>query len=79
MIHMEMVGTGATIDVLVNGNIVLNEITLSSGSGPGYFSFPVEDGDDISVNWIAQGSYPSECYYEIYDGEGTLVYIAPTW
>ncbi len=66
---------GCALDVFVNGNMVLSGITLPSGNGPAYFSFPVEDGDDISTVFIP-GSYVSETSYEIYDGAGTMVYAS---
>lgn len=68
---------GTEIDVLVNGVVVLNNITMSSGSGPDVFSFPVEGGDDISVVEVVTGSWHSECSYEIYDGDGNIMYTTP--
>ena len=67
---------GGTLDVFVNGNVVLNDITLSSGSGPVYFSFPVEGGDDISTTFTP-GGWPYECSYRFYDGDGNHIYTSP--
>ncbi len=66
---------GGSLDVFVNGNLVLDDITLTNGSGPEYFSFPVEDGDDISTVYTA-GDWPYENWYEFYDGQGNLIYTA---
>ncbi len=67
---------GGSLDVFVNGNLVLDDITLASGSGPEYFSFPVEGGDDLSTIFTP-GGYPYECSYEFYDGDGNLIYTSP--
>jgi len=66
---------GGSLDVFVNGNLVLDDITLTNGGGPEYFSFPVEGGDDISTIYTA-GQYSYENYYEIYDGDGVLIHTA---
>ncbi len=66
---------GGSLDVLVNGVIVLNDITIASGSGPEYYSFPAESGDDISTVYTA-GSWSSENSYEILDGDGNVIYSA---
>lgn len=68
---------GALIDVLVNGNVVLDDITLASGSGPAIFYFSVEDGDDISVVLVATGTFYNETSYEICDGQDNIMYTAP--
>lgn len=67
---------GGTLDVLVNGVVVLDDITLASGSGPEAFSFPVENGDDLSTVFTP-GGWPYECSYEFYDGDGNLIYTSP--
>ena len=67
---------GNTIDVLVNGNVVLDDITLASGSGPESFTIPnVCDvlPDTISTIYNQTGNYPDENWYEIYDNDGFLV------
>ncbi len=66
---------GGSLDVLVNGVVVLNDITIASGSGPEYYSFPAESGDDISTVYTA-GSWSSENSYEILDGDGNVIYSA---
>ncbi|MBV5337097.1 MAG: hypothetical protein J0653_03740, partial [Deltaproteobacteria bacterium] len=57
---------GGVISVFVNGTAVLNNITLASGSGPSYFSFPVNGGDLITTDFVP-GSWASECNYKLVD------------
>ncbi|MCB9197394.1 MAG: InlB B-repeat-containing protein [Flavobacteriales bacterium] len=60
---------GGSIDVLVNGVVVLNNITLASGGGPGTHTFPANTGDLIEIEFTA-GTYPGENYFDLYDGYG---------
>jgi len=79
---------GNTLDVLVNGVLVLDEITLGSGPGPANYQFMVDNGDSIQTVYHALGSWPYEPYYFIYDGYGypiaqdgivgTDCYVTPT-
>ena len=62
-----------TLDVYVNGNLVLAGITLTSGSGPATFTFMAASGDTIVTVYNAIGGWPYEPYYYIYDGYGTLI------
>ena len=64
---------GGALDVLVNGVVVLDHITLSNGSGPEYHSFDVEDGDNISAVYYP-GSWSSENSYDFLDSDGNVVY-----
>ncbi|MFZ4463369.1 MAG: carboxypeptidase regulatory-like domain-containing protein, partial [Bacteroidales bacterium] len=57
---------GGAISVFVNGTAVLTNITLPSGSGPSYFSFPVNGGDLITTDFVP-GSWASECNYKLLD------------
>ncbi|MDP2723850.1 MAG: carboxypeptidase regulatory-like domain-containing protein, partial [Bacteroidales bacterium] len=66
---------GGTLTVLVNGTPVLSGLTLASGSGPEYHSFPVVGGDNISTVYTA-GSYTYENSYKFYDGDGNLIYTS---
>lgn len=66
---------GGSLDVFVNGNLVLDDITLDNGTGPEYFTFPAESGDDISTIYTA-GQWPYENWYEFYDGDGNLIYTS---
>ena len=66
---------GGTLSVFVNGNIVLDNITLASGSGPECFGFPAETGDDISTVFTP-GGWSYECSYDFLDGDGNVIYSA---
>jgi gliding motility-associated-like protein len=62
---------GASMSIVVNG------VTYGPYSATGYgteVSVPVCDGQVIVVNYLAAGSWPSECSYSISDGEGNLVF-----
>ncbi|WP_336128744.1 T9SS type A sorting domain-containing protein [Mesoflavibacter sp. CH_XMU1422-2] len=63
---------GNTMDVLVNGTAVLSGVTLSGGA-QGTMTFTVNDGDDVTTNWIGGGSYAYETSYRILDFSGTEV------
>lgn len=65
--------TGNTLDVLVNGVVVLNRITLPNGPGPLSFYFDAATADAIQTIYRASGSYPFENSYKIYDGVGGLL------
>ncbi len=64
---------GGSIDIYVAGNLVLDNVTLSSGTGPETVYFPVEGGDEIYTTYVA-GTYPSEISYEIMDTEDNVAY-----
>ncbi len=63
---------GGYLTVFVNGTPVLDTITLVSGSGPAYFNFQVQDGDEITTYYYA-GGWPYENYYAILDHNGAIV------
>jgi hypothetical protein len=63
---------GGHVTVTVNGTIVVNNATLSSGYGPLCFTFYASTGDTIVADYTA-GSYPYENYYEIADINGTVL------
>jgi hypothetical protein len=63
---------GGKVTVKVNGVVVINQLTLSSGSGPLDSSFTVNTGDTISTVYVA-GSWSSENKYEIKDAVGNVV------
>lgn len=67
---------GCSIDVLVNNAVVLDNITLTSGSGPGNFYFPVQPGDQITTQFNP-GPFATETYYYIYNGENEQVWFSP--
>lgn len=62
------------INILVNGNVVAQNITLNSGYGPGIFHLNVSSGDSISTVYVA-GNWPEENYYEVYDPQNQLVHL----
>ncbi len=64
---------GGSIDIYVAGNLVLDNVTLASGTGPETVYFPVEDGDEIYTTYVS-GSWPSEISYEIMDTEDNVAY-----
>jgi hypothetical protein len=63
---------GNSLDLYVDG-VFAGTAELLSGSGPGYFSFTVTNGAEITGTWN-YGSYSSECSYNILDTEGNVVY-----
>jgi hypothetical protein len=64
---------GNTLDVKVNGNLVLSGITLASGYGPATYYFMAATGDTIQTIYHPIGGWPYEPYYYIYDGVGNLL------
>jgi len=64
---------GNTLDVLVNGNLVLSQITLPYGTGPVSYYFPAASGDTIQTIYYPYGGWPYEPYYYIRDGMGILI------
>jgi hypothetical protein len=67
---------GGVVDVYVNGIMVLDDITLASGSGPANFTFDAALGDAIQITYVA-GSWGYENYYDVSDGTGAL--LADDW
>ncbi|MCD4735188.1 MAG: hypothetical protein K8R53_04035 [Bacteroidales bacterium] len=63
---------GGSLDVLVDGIVVLDDITLASGFGPAVFSFGVDNGSVVSTVYTA-GSWAYENEYYIYDEGGVEV------
>ena len=63
---------GGSLDLLVNGTVVLDDITIPDGAGPDVFAFDITDGDMVSTVYTA-GSWASENYYYIYDNAGTEI------
>ena len=64
---------GGTLTLYVDGTIVLNAVTLSSGSGPQYLTFSVYTGAEITSTFVC-GGWCYECSYEIINSDGTVVY-----
>ena len=63
---------GASMNVLVDGNVVLEGATFSSGYSSSV-SFEVSVGSIVTTLWVADGSYPSETSYTINDSTGNIV------
>ncbi|MDZ7743018.1 MAG: carboxypeptidase regulatory-like domain-containing protein [Bacteroidota bacterium] len=63
---------GGELDVFVDGVLVLNNITLSGGSGLEYEYFTAESGQTITTTFTC-GNWCYECEYRIYDGEGNEI------
>lgn len=61
------------MDVYVNNVLVLNNISVASGTGPAVFTFAASVGDQICTVYTG-GDYPEENWYEIFDPD--LVEIA---
>ena len=63
---------GNTIDLLINGNIVLDDVTIVDGD-LNNITFQVGDGDAITTIWNGGGSFAYETSYELLDFEGNVV------
>lgn len=61
-----------SIDVLVNGMIVLDDATLDDGA-QGFESFMVTDGDEISITIDDSGAFVGEVSYRILNNVGASV------
>ena len=64
---------GASIDVLVNGMLVINAGTIESGS-EGSLEFPADDTSEILLTNFVPGTYPQEVTFEITDGSGAVIF-----
>ena len=60
---------GGALSIFVGGTAVLTNVTLSTGYGPGVFTFSVPDGANMTATY-SSGSYDSEVTYTIFDSEG---------
>jgi hypothetical protein len=58
-----------TIDVLVGGAVVLDDITIDDGNAASY-TFEVSDGSPIDVVFTDAGNWSGECGYTIYNNIG---------
>jgi hypothetical protein len=64
---------GNTIDVLVNGVAVLDNVTLATGTN-GFQTFTVTDGDLITTQWNGGGAFIGECTYTIANEALTVIF-----
>ena len=66
------VGNETVLDVLVNGSVVLDDITLANGFSA-EFTFDANSGDEISTQWVNQGTWFYEVGYSIISLNSELV------
>ncbi|MBT3209181.1 MAG: T9SS type A sorting domain-containing protein [Bacteroidetes bacterium] len=64
---------GGTLDISLNGSVVLSGVTLASGAGPELVSLMVNNGDAVSVTYT-EGSWGYENSYNFYDADGILAF-----
>ena len=64
---------GGAVSVSVNGVIVLNNITLSTGFGPVNFNFTAATGALIRVYRTAAGTWPSEMRIQVVNNISTIL------
>ncbi len=62
----------SNLNVYVNGNIVLENITLATGTGPEAYTFTANAGDEITTLFM-NGSWPDENWYEILDPNADVI------
>jgi len=63
---------GNYLDVYVAGSWVM-QCDLLSGTGPATYTFTVNDGDTIFLDYVDAGSWEYENVYEVYDSGGVLL------
>ena len=64
---------GNTMNVSVNGSLVLTGVTIPSGGSELILPFMVTDGADVTTEWLGGGGFGYETSYEILDSTGTSV------
>lgn len=62
-----------TVSLYLNGNLIHNNVTLPTGTGPVYFPFSANVGDEITTVFTINGTYASECYYAILDPNDNII------
>jgi hypothetical protein len=62
---------GGYLDVLVNGTVVLDNISTTGCSNS--FTFSAQTGDNIQVVLANNGSYPGEISFDLFDGNGNAL------
>ncbi len=63
---------GGSIDVLVNGDLVIDDATLANGFGPGVYFFSADTGDTIDTVYTA-GAGSNANYYYVYDARQGVI------
>ena len=64
---------GNTMNVSVNGALVLTGVTIPAGGSELILPFAVTDGADVTTEWLGGGGFAYETSYEILDSTGTFV------
>ena len=64
---------GASVNVLVNGSVVVNGATISFWGSSGSVNFSANTGNSISLGGWVSGSYNYEISWDIKDGNGTII------
>ncbi len=60
------------LDVYVNNVLILDDIYLDSGAGPGSVTFPAAAGDEIATLYYA-GNWPTQNWYQILDPDLNVI------
>ena len=68
---------GASLDLYVNGVVVLDDVSVSDNESEASATFDVDDFDYLSTTWT-QGNFDGECAYAVYNAAGDLVAEAGT-
>ena len=68
---------GASVDLFINGSLVLDDATVADGEDESLVSFDVDDFDYIHTEWT-EGAWDGECAYAIYNSDGDIVAGAGT-
>jgi len=65
---------GSSLDLIVNGNLVYDDLSISNGEESEVFNFTVNNNDDIEVVWNPGSVGQDETSYSILDNTGqTLI------
>lgn len=60
------------LNLFLDGDLLIDSITLATGAGPESVFFTAETGQEITTTFSC-GGWCYECSYEIYDGFGNLI------
>jgi len=63
---------GGILSVSVNETVALENVTLTGGFGPAIFNFPVEDGDEVFIDYT-EGQWGGENEYIVYNDIGVII------
>ena len=68
---------GASLDLSVNGTVVLAGASVPDNESEASATFDVEIGDVVSTTWY-EGNYDGECAYAVYNAAGDIIAEAGT-